>query len=184
MVKEPRAGRVKTRLGRSIGMTRAAWWYRHQTARLLRRLQDPRWSLVLAVSPDHEGLQSRVWPGHLPRLPQGEGDLGERMARMLRSTSGPTVLIGSDIPDIRCKQIRASFDALGQAPSVIGPAPDGGFWQDGLRHTARAPVNLFKGVRWSHAQTLADTLPTLQQPVARVETLSDVDEARDLIQRA
>ena len=28
MVKEPRAGRVKTRLGQSIGMTAAAWWFR------------------------------------------------------------------------------------------------------------------------------------------------------------
>ena len=37
MVKAPVAGRVKTRLGCDIGMTNAAWWYRHQTARILRR---------------------------------------------------------------------------------------------------------------------------------------------------
>ena len=38
MVKAPVAGRVKTRLGTDIGMTQAAWWYRHQTAGLIRRL--------------------------------------------------------------------------------------------------------------------------------------------------
>ena len=70
MVKEPHPGRVKTRLGRDLGMVGAAWWFRHQTAKLLRRLRDPRWDLVLAVSPDAEGLASRVWPADLPRFAQ------------------------------------------------------------------------------------------------------------------
>ncbi len=52
MVKAPRPGRVKTRLGRQIGMVPAAWWMRHQTTRLLRRLRDPRWDIWLAVAPD------------------------------------------------------------------------------------------------------------------------------------
>ena len=34
MVKAPAAGRSKTRLGREIGMVPAAWWARHQLARL------------------------------------------------------------------------------------------------------------------------------------------------------
>ena len=66
MVKEPRPGRVKTRLGRDLGMVGAAWWFRHQTRRLLRRLEDPRWQLVLAVAPDVEGLPRRRWPAHPP----------------------------------------------------------------------------------------------------------------------
>lgn len=180
MVKEPRAGRVKTRLGRTIGMMDAAWWYRHQTAGLLRRLQDRRWQIVLAVSPDREGQLSRVWPDHLPRLAQGGGDLGHRMARVLGATPGPTVLIGSDIPGIRPSHIAQAFQALGQAPSVVGPAPDGGFWLIALRHPARADARLFRDVRWSHVETLADTLPTLPQPVAFVATLNDVDDALDL----
>ena len=60
MLKEPHPGRVKTRLGRGLGMVGAAWWFRHQTGGLLRRLQDPRWELMLAVSPDVEGMNSRV----------------------------------------------------------------------------------------------------------------------------
>ncbi len=180
MVKEPRPGRVKTRLGRDIGMTGAAWWYRHQTRRLLRRLRDPRWSVVLAVAPDRQGLASRVWPEDLPRLPQGPGDLGDRMARMLRSTPGPTVLIGSDVPGVRTEHIVRAFRTLGRSPSVIGPAPDGGFWLVGLLHPQRSSAALFRNVRWSHPDTLADTLPTLPQPVGYVQTLDDVDDARDL----
>ena len=64
MVKEPRAGRVKTRLGKDIGLTASAWWFRHQVKRLLRRIDDPRWNVVLAVAPDRAGMLSRVWPAH------------------------------------------------------------------------------------------------------------------------
>ena len=180
MVKEPRPGRVKTRLGRALGMTRAAWWYRHQTARLIRRLEDPRWTILLAVSPDREGMLSRIWPERIVRIPQGQGDLGQRMARALCATPGPTVLIGSDIPGVEQRHIARAFRALGQAQSVIGPAPDGGYWLVGLRHPSLAPPGLFQDVRWSHLETLADTLPTLPQPVALIDTLSDVDEVADL----
>ncbi|MFT7190324.1 MAG: glycosyltransferase A (GT-A) superfamily protein (DUF2064 family), partial [Dinoroseobacter sp.] len=84
MVKEPRPGRVKTRLGRQIGLTASAWWFRHQTSALLRRLRDPRWQIVLAVAPDIEGLTSRIWPADLARIAQGKGDLGDRMGRIFR----------------------------------------------------------------------------------------------------
>jgi len=42
MVKEPRPGRVKTRLGRDIGMGKAAHWYRRHALALIRRMRDPR----------------------------------------------------------------------------------------------------------------------------------------------
>ena len=65
MVKEPHPGRVKTRLGRELGMIAAAWWFRHQVARLLRRVEDPRWRLVLAVSPSdfrtRSTLPAKAW---------------------------------------------------------------------------------------------------------------------------
>lgn len=182
MLKEPRPGRVKTRLGRDIGMTEAAWWFRHQTAALLRRLDDPRWQLILAVSPDREGMTSRTWPAHLPRLPQGRGDLGQRMARVFRSLPpGPGCIVGGDIPGIRPRHIARAFAALGVSDAVFGPAPDGGFWLTGLRHPRHAPAGLFRDVRWSSEHALADSiagLPGLR--IARTDTLADVDTAADL----
>jgi rSAM/selenodomain-associated transferase 1 len=180
MVKEPRPGRVKTRLGAEIGMTEAARWFRRQSLSLLRRLRDPRWDIVLSVSPDREGLASRVWPSDLPRLAQGRGDLGQRMARALGALPGPALLVGADIPGIEKVHIVRAFRALGHAPSVIGPAADGGFWLVGLRHPGQQPAGIFAPVRWSHPDTLADALPTLPQPVALIDELSDVDTARDL----
>ena len=180
MVKEPRPGRVKTRLGRDIGMTTAAWWFRHQTRRLLRRLRDPRWDLVLAVSPDREGLCSRVWPPDLLRIPQGPGNLGDRLARAMCSTSGPTLVIGADVPGIRADHIAKAFRALGQNQSVLGPAPDGGYWLVGLRHPRRAPSDLFANVRWSTEHARADTEKTLPDPIAYAGILRDVDTKADL----
>ena len=125
MVKEPHPGRVKTRLGRELGMIAAAWWFRHQVARLLRRVEDPRWRLVLAVSPDAEGLASRVWPAHLPRMPQGKGDLGDRMRRIFRSLPpGPVCIVGADIPGIDRPHIARAFAALGR--HYRAQADDGG----------------------------------------------------------
>lgn len=182
MVKEPRPGRVKTRLGRDLGMVASAWWFRHQVCALLRRVQDPRWQLVLAVAPDVAGMQSRVWPAHLPRLPQGQGDLGDRMARMLRAAAGgPACVIGADIPDINAARVAEAFAALGNHDAVFGPAPDGGYWLVGLKHPARQPRGFFAGVRWSTEHALADTIATLPDHcIAQVATLRDVDTVSDL----
>lgn len=181
MVKEPRAGRVKTRLGRDIGMTAAAWWMRHQTAALLRRLEDPRWRLVLAVAPD-TARTSRGWPAHLARLPQGRGDLGARMARaMAAMPPGPVCLIGADIPRVGKGHIAHAFAALGRHDAVFGPAPDGGFWLVGLRRAAPPPPGFFHGVRWSTGHALADSIATLPGlRIALADTLGDVDNASDL----
>ena len=180
MVKEPRPGRVKTRLGRDIGMVGAAWWYRHQTTRLLRRLRDPRWDILLSVSPDGAVSTSHFWPADLARAPQGAGDLGERMVRALAFGTGPTLLIGSDIPGVGRGHIAQGFAMLNAAPSVIGPATDGGFWLVGLARPHGMPEGLFQNVRWSHPETLHDALPTLPGPVAYADRLQDVDTAADL----
>ncbi|WP_375687020.1 TIGR04282 family arsenosugar biosynthesis glycosyltransferase [Pseudooceanicola sp. LIPI14-2-Ac024] len=181
MAKLPRAGRVKTRLGRDIGMVPAAWWMRHRLRRLLRDLRDPRWDLALAVAPDTT-LAAADWPRDLPRLPQGPGDLGQRMARQFRTASaGPLLIVGADIPGLRRGHITRAFALLGRNDAVLGPATDGGYWLIGLHRTAATPATLFRATRWSSPHALADTLASL--PGARIvltDTLSDVDTAADL----
>lgn len=182
MVKAPVAGRVKTRLGRDIGMVPAAWWFRHQTSALLRRLRDPRWDIVLAVSPDAEARSARFWPTDLPRFGQGSGDLGERMLRaMSRFPSGRVCLVGADIPGLRRYHIARAFHALGGQDAVFGPATDGGYWLIGLRHGGLARRGLLDGVRWSTKQALADSRSALRGwRVGMTDRLSDVDEGADL----
>lgn len=181
-LKQPVAGRVKTRLGRTVGMTVAAWWFRHQTARLLRAVaRDRRWTVVLSVDPAG-AVGSRIWPRDLARCAQGPGDLGQRMARALMAAPrGPVVLIGADIPDVRPGMIARAFRCLGQNDAVLGPATDGGFWLVGLNTARRVPPGLFKGVRWSTGHAMADTIATMTGlRIGEAETLPDVDTQADL----
>jgi len=182
MLKLPHPGQVKTRLGRDIGMVDAAWWFRHQVKRLLRRVDDPRWDLVLAVAPDVAGMRARVWPAHLPRIPQGSGDLGQRMAGVMRTRPpGPVCIIGGDIPGIDSVHIARAFAALGGHDAVFGPAPDGGYWLVGLKRVGAVPSGLFQDVRWSSTHAFSDSMATLPgRRIAVIDTLRDVDTAADL----
>jgi len=182
MVKEPVPGRVKTRLARDIGTVNAAWWYRHQSRALIRRLRCPQWQIILAVSPDRSGMLSRVWPGDLARWPQGSGDLGQRMANLFDGApKGPVVIIGTDIPAITKPNISRAFSALGSHDVVFGPAIDGGFWLVGWKHARPPPPGMFSAVRWSSEHALADSINSVAGArIALVDTLADVDTVHDL----
>ena len=181
MVKVPRPGRVKTRLGCDIGTVPAAWWFRHQIARLLRRLEDPRWNVVLAVTPDIDGMTTRVWPARIERWPQGRGQLGERMLRMIRRAKGPVCVIGADIPDITRAHVAEAFAALGGNDIVFGPATDGGYWLIGAKSGTVLHPDALERVRWSSQYTLSDSQAALNNyRIAFVRMLSDVDRAKDL----
>lgn len=177
MVKQPRPGRVKTRLGQAIGMIDATWWYRHQVNRLVRGLRDPRWTLVAGYAPK----TSRIIVGRQDlKLWQGNGDLGQRMIRLLRQAPPKSVLIGSDIAGLDRHHIARAIAALGENETVLGPSPDGGFWLIGARHPGRLKRDVLDGARWSTEHALADTQARLPGRVALVDVLNDVDTVDDL----
>ena len=169
-VRLPRLGVGKRRLAREIGEVAALRFERLMLARSLRRLgRDPRWRLRLAVTPDHAASH---WPG---AMPQGAGDLGQRMRCALAAAGpGPRLLVGSDIPGMTAAHIAAAFRLLRRRDIVFGPARDGGFWLVGCRH--RAPD--FGCARWSSAHALTDTLANLppRMSVGFAATLDDVDD--------
>ena len=171
MLREARLGAVKTRLGADIGPARATAFYRRMAAETVRRLAaDPRWRVVLAVTPD--GARG-PWPRRLRRIGQGRGELGRRMDRALARVTLPALLVGSDIPGLRPRHIVRAFRRLCAARAVFGPAEDGGFWLVGVRQRRR----LFAGpVRWSHPETLADALAQLPFSAALADRLADVDD--------
>ena len=184
MVKAPVAGRVKTRLGRDIGMTNAAWWYRHQTARLLRQLCDPRWLIVLAVAKTSNQPDPPIWPKELKRVDQGNGDLGQRMKRLLaRFQKTPAIIIGSDIPWIKKRHIAEAYKRLSKNQFVFGPSTDGGFWLVGAPWSASLPNSIFTNCRWSTEYALMDAKRSLSDRTSEdVATLSDVDDVNDLLE--
>jgi rSAM/selenodomain-associated transferase 1 len=184
--REPRLGAVKRRLARDVGAL-AAWRFQRLTTKALLRRLGPggRWTCWLAVTPDRAaGRAAYPWPPPWRTIPQGPGDLGQRMGRVLRSLPpGPAAIVGSDIPDIAAADVAAAFARLGCHDWVIGPASDGGYWLIGARRRPRLRLP-FAGVRWGGPHALADTLAGLGgQRVARLRCLSDVDEGADLLAR-
>lgn len=178
MVKEPRAGRVKTRLARQIGSVAATSFYRQAAAAVVRRLSaSSGWKTCLAVAPD-ETTASRFWPRGVRRIPQGRGDLGQRMQRIMHCAGpGPIIIIGTDIPAIRRSHIAAAFQALSRGDAVLGPTPDGGYWLVGLKRSPRI-VSPFRDVRWSSEHAYSDTARNLAGlRLTRTTSLADVDDA-------
>lgn len=182
-VKAPVAGLVKTRLAAAVGYGRAAALFRVLVQRTITESLKGEWRTMLAVDPPWAaGTEAQFWPIHIPRMAQGRGDLGERMARgFVNAPPGPVVIIGADAPGLRARHLRRAFEALNGADAVFGPAEDGGYWLVGWNRRRAAP-DLFKGVRWSTKHALKDTLKTLPSSfdVRMLETLADVDEAKDL----
>jgi uncharacterized protein len=181
MAKAPRLGLVKSRLARDIGLAEAWAFYRRTLADVSRRLAaDGRWTTWLGVSPDGAALKGALWPVNCPRMAQGDGDLGQRMARLLSAVPpGPAVLIGADIPGIKATHINQAFRCLGANDAVFGPATDGGYWLVGMRHRS-VFVDIFRDVRWSSADALDDTLANLPKRWRHglVATLDDVDDGK------
>ncbi len=187
----PQFGRVKRRLARDIGVAEATRFYRAALHRQIKALsRDPRWTVWLFVTPDteirHPAWRQAAWRHAVPPrrvLPQGHGDLGQRMlVPFRRLPPGPVVLVGSDIPAMRPSHIAHAFQQLGRHELLFGPASDGGFWLIGARRTRPMPRALFAGVRWSTAHALADTHSNVPLPVSvgEADTLDDIDTADDL----
>ncbi|MDV7338280.1 TIGR04282 family arsenosugar biosynthesis glycosyltransferase [Terasakiella sp. A23] len=181
--KEPRIGRVKTRLARDIGKVPAWRFYRrmvHEMPRKLRR-KGP-WKTWISHSPDRmkPGLLSTQADGYLK---QGSGDLGERMFRPASTLPpGPFLVIGTDVPGIRAHHIRKAFKLLGTHDVVFGPADDGGFWLVGLKRHGILANPYRRPVRWSHAETLNDCLANLEdKKVAFLDMLEDVDDGSSFL---
>ena len=186
MVKVPVAGRVKTRLGRDIGIIPATVFSRHTIAMLAARLYAPRrWTLRLAVAPGSR-FRSSALPGPpAARIPQSMGDLGQRMQAVFdRYPAGTVILIGSDVLGITPSDIAEAFHCLEGHEAVLGPSPDGGFWLVGLR---RRPSRLrpFANVRWSTDEAMAGTLRNLTgRCVGMVALKSDVDDRASWVRNA
>jgi rSAM/selenodomain-associated transferase 1 len=174
----PRLGAVKRRLARDIGDRAALRFHAGSMRRLLRALaRERRFASLVALTPDRAALRL---PVRIGRIPQGSGDLGKRMDRAFRRFRRErVVLVGCDILGMGVHDLHAAFRALGRAPSVFGPAEDGGYWLVGMG--PRRPARPFAGVRWSTSHALADTRRNFAAHRGLLlRTLRDVDTAADL----
>ena len=121
-------GEVKTRLAQALGAQAASQVYRQCLACLLTRLSDYAAQRELWFAPDSRQPEfEQLAAGRFACRPQGTGDLGQRMARFFAASAGPTVLVGSDSPQLPRAALDRAFAVLVTCDAVLGPADDGGY---------------------------------------------------------
>lgn len=190
--KAPEAGRVKTRLARSIGAESSLEVYRAMIRELLGRLDtvardgfdvEVMWS----GSTEIEGslLTSTFAPYRVAR--QIGHDLGERLItaiseRALLQRTRQIVVIGTDLPDLEGVDVESAFALLDSCEWVIGPATDGGYYLIGCR-SASFDASVFDGIHWGESSVLEATTARIRElgvSVALLPERSDIDDIDDL----
>lgn len=187
--REPRAGRVKTRLIPALGAAGAAALY-------TRMLSD-----TVAKASGIDSADVELWCDFSDTQPQictalaqkygialhrqRGGDLGQRMWHALTADPlpgvRPTLLIGSDCCGITRDYLREAFDALAAHDGVIGPAMDGGYVLIGMNRPER---RLFEAIPWSSDAVLRRTRQCFDEiswRYAELPLLRDIDEPSDLL---
>ncbi|MDC2956958.1 DUF2064 domain-containing protein [Streptomyces gilvifuscus] len=171
IAKEPRPGRVKTRLTppftpqQAAGLAEAAL---ADTLDVVARTPARRRVLVL------EGAPGPWLPAGFEVVRQCAGGLDERLAAAFAHCDGPALLIGMDTPQVTPALLTVDFAGC---DAYFGPAADGGFWALGL---AAPDPGLLRGVPMSTPLTGAAQRARLTGLRVRdLPRLRDVDTAGD-----
>lgn len=178
MTKEPRPGRVKTRLAPALkpgGCEAVHTALVHET---LSRALSTGLPVTVSLSGSLDGpFADRIRQTGASVVPQASGDLGDRLIAALAGP-GRLLVLGTDCPLFEPAWLT---DALSSpADVVLGPSDDGGYWM--LTHSAPCP-GLFTGIPWSTAETASATMQAagaLSLTLSLAPTAYDIDEPADL----
>ncbi len=174
----PEPGRAKTRLIPALGPDGAARVHRRLTERSVAAMRASGLPVEVRITGAEPEAFATWLGGDLAFVPQGKGDLGERLARA--SADAPVILLGADTPALSAAHLVEAAAALTRSDVVIGPAEDGGYWLLGL---SRAMPFLFVDMPWSTDAVFRLTHERLVsagiQP-ALLATLADCDRPDDL----
>ncbi|WP_369173187.1 DUF2064 domain-containing protein [Streptomyces sp. R28] len=171
IAKEPRPGRVKTRLTPPFTPEEAAALAEAalaDTLDVVARTPARRRVLVL------DGAPGPWLPPGFEVVRQCAGGLDERLAAAFAGCDGPALLIGMDTPQVTPELLTVDWDGC---DACFGPAVDGGFWALGLAEPDPARL---RGVPMSTPRTGAVQRSRLADLRVRdLPCLRDVDTAYD-----
>jgi rSAM/selenodomain-associated transferase 1 len=178
MAKEPRPGRVKTRLCPPCTAEEAAELAGAALDDTMRAVAS---SACAARVLAFDGRPDRWRRSGWSLLTQVDGDLGHRLDAAARAVPTPALLIGMDTPQVTGRLLDDACRRL-EAPgvdAVLGPAADGGYWAVGFR---TRPTGAFDEVVMSTSETGRHQYERLKALGLRVELLPplrDVDTITD-----
>ncbi|KUM76312.1 TIGR04282 family arsenosugar biosynthesis glycosyltransferase [Streptomyces curacoi] len=171
IAKEPRPGRVKTRLTPPFTPEQAAVLAEAALADTLDAVaRTPARRRVLVL----DGAPGPWLPPGFEVVPQCAGGLDERLAEAFAGCDGPALLVGMDTPQVTPELLTVDW---ADCDAYFGPAEDGGFWALGLAEPDPARL---RGVPMSTPHTGAVQRARLGGLRVRdLPLLRDVDTAYD-----
>lgn len=188
MAKAPVAGFAKTRLIPALGAEGAAQLAQKMLSHTLATAMASKLGIVeICATPDTTDptWQNLDLPNNIIWSAQGEGDLGERMARAAARTTRDgraVLLIGTDCPAIDVFTLHEAAQALHDYDASLLPTYDGGY---ALLALKRFDNRLFENMPWSTSTVALQTLQRMVQidcNVKLLRTLHDIDEPADIAQ--
>jgi uncharacterized protein len=175
--REPRPGKVKTRLGKQIGSGPACDVYKDLLKTTIEACSSIDADRFLYLP---KGDRVAVAHGSFSIRAQTGDNLGARMDHAFRECFANghqhIVLVGSDCPYLSPSILRGAFSALDDNETVFGPAVDGGYYLVGQRAPAR---NLFSDIVWSSTDVFRQTMSRLKEngwSHSLLATLEDIDD--------
>ncbi|OBH58450.1 DUF2064 domain-containing protein [Mycobacterium sp. E2479] len=188
VAKAPEPGRAKTRLAAAVGDRVAA---EIAAAALLDTLDAvavaPVTARVVALAGDLDAAASaaeiRQRLASFTVIPQRGKDFAAKLANAHADAADglPVLQIGMDTPQVSTDLLTACAHRLLEAPAVLGPARDGGWWVLGVADSAMA--RCLCNVPMSVPETGELTVKALRDngiEVVTVGTLADVDFVDDI----
>ncbi|WP_414543539.1 TIGR04282 family arsenosugar biosynthesis glycosyltransferase [Nostoc sp. CCY0012] len=184
----PEPGKTKTRLIPTLGDVGAANLQRQMTEHTIFQVQELQKTTDISWEVRFAGGNLQLMQDWLGTdsvyQSQGEGDLGDRMARSLvhafQSGATQVVIIGIDCPGVNPQILTQAFEKLNTYDLVLGPAIDGGYYLVGL---CRLIPELFANINWGTSQVLQQTVEIadkLKISLTYLPALADVDLPEDL----
>ena len=183
-VRQPVAGCVKTRLAADIGPEAALFVYREllaHTRSVCTQLAVDKYLFYVNTIADQDD-----WDDTYHKQIQQGNDLGERMQHAFSQVFGMgyerVCIIGSDCLELSADIVKEGYSLLQDNNFVIGPAKDGGYYLLGMRHRLK-PV--FDAINWSTSNVFQQTVEKinlLQNSLALLPVLADIDVVGDLPQ--
>ena len=111
--------------------------------------------------------------------------LGERMCNAMEAVFKKgyeaSILIGTDIPEIKAQDLNQAFFKLQENDIVFGPSMDGGYYLIGMKKLQKA---VFEQQSYGHGEVLRNTVQQLTKrkyKVGYTRQLYDMDTRKDLI---
>lgn len=179
--RNPKLGKVKTRLAKSVGTISALQIYQF----LLRHTKSITQATTFdkAVYYSEKIEENDIWePTSYQKYVQTGTDLGARMDKAFKNAFAKgyskVVVIGSDMLDLQETHLKEAFEQLNSHDAVIGPAKDGGYYLLGCKNNI---PNIFRNKNWGSDSVCEETLKDLQGlSVHLLAPLNDIDVFEDI----